>query len=50
MLIISLVGTNSKTTMDMDATLRGYTLTEKAIQAALSEICAFPLGDEVTLE
>jgi len=33
----------------MDATLRGYPLTEKAIQAALSEICAIPLGDEVIL-
>jgi predicted nucleotidyltransferase component of viral defense system len=50
MLIASLVGINSRTTMDMDATLRGYPLTEKAIQAALSEICAIPLGDEVILE
>ncbi|HQF19605.1 MAG TPA: nucleotidyl transferase AbiEii/AbiGii toxin family protein, partial [Bacteroidales bacterium] len=50
MLIASMVGINSRTTMDMDATLRGYPLTEKAIQAALSEICAIPLGDEVTLE
>ena len=50
MLIASLVGINSRTTMDMDATLRGYPLTEKAIQAALSEICAIPLEDEVILE
>jgi predicted nucleotidyltransferase component of viral defense system len=50
MLIASMVGINSRTTMDMDATLRGYPLTEKTIQAALSEICAIPLGDEVTLE
>lgn len=50
MLIASMVGINSRTTMDMDATLRGYPLTEKAIQEALSEICAIPLGDEVTLE
>jgi predicted nucleotidyltransferase component of viral defense system len=50
MLIASMVGINSRTTMDMDATLRGYPLTEKAIQDALSEICAIPLGDEVTLE
>jgi serine protease inhibitor ecotin len=50
MLIASMVGINSRTTMDMDATLRGYPLTEKAIQAALSEICAIPLADEVTLE
>jgi predicted nucleotidyltransferase component of viral defense system len=50
MLIASMVGINSRTTMDMDATLRGYPLTEKAIQSALSEICAIPLGDDVTLE
>ena len=50
MLIASLVGIDSRTTMDMDATLRGYPLTEKAIQAALSEICAIPLEDEVILE
>ena len=50
MLIASMVGINSRTTMDMDATLRGYPLTEKAIQAALSEICAIPLEDEVILE
>jgi len=50
MLIAAMVGINSRTTMDMDATLRGYPLTEKAIQTALSEICAIPLGDEVILE
>lgn len=50
MLIASMVGISSRTTMDMDATLRGYPLTEKAIQEALSEICAIPLGDEVNLE
>ena len=50
MLIASMVGINSRTTMDMDATLRGYPLSEKAIQEALSEICAIPLGDDVTLE
>lgn len=50
MLIASMVGISSRTTMDMDATLRGYPLTEKALQEALSEICAIPLGDEVSLE
>jgi predicted nucleotidyltransferase component of viral defense system len=50
MLIASMVGINSRTTMDMDATLRGYPLTEETIQSAFSEICTAPLGDEVTLE
>lgn len=50
MLIASMVGLNSRTTMDMDTTLRGFPLTEDSIRAALSDICAIPLGDEVTLE
>jgi predicted nucleotidyltransferase component of viral defense system len=49
MLIASMVGINSRTTMDMDATLQGYPLTEETIQSAVSEICTIQLGDEVTL-
>jgi predicted nucleotidyltransferase component of viral defense system len=49
MLIASLVGISSRTTMDMDATLRGYPLSEETIREALSEICAMQLDDEVTL-
>jgi predicted nucleotidyltransferase component of viral defense system len=49
MLIASMVGINHRTTMDMDATLRGYTLSEVTIRGAFSEICAIPLDDEVTL-
>jgi hypothetical protein len=32
MLIASMVGINSRTTMDMDATLRGYPLSEETIR------------------
>ena len=49
MLIASLVGISSRTTMDMDATLRGYPLSEETIREALSEICAMQLNDRVTL-
>lgn len=49
MLIASLVGIGSRTTMDMDATLRGYPLAEETIRDAFLEICAIPLDDEVTL-
>jgi predicted nucleotidyltransferase component of viral defense system len=49
MLIASLVGINSRTTMDMDATLRGYPLSEETIREALSDICAIQLDDEVAL-
>lgn len=50
MLIGSLVGVSSRTTMDMDATLRGFPLTETRIRDILTEICAMPLADEITLE
>jgi predicted nucleotidyltransferase component of viral defense system len=49
MLIASMVGMNSRTTMDMDATLRGYPLSEATIREAFEAICALPLEDEVTL-
>ena len=49
MLIASLVGINNRTTMDMDATLRGYPLSEETIREAFSEICTIQLEDEVTL-
>jgi len=49
MLIASMVGINHRTTMDMDATLRGYTFSEVTIRGAFSEICAIPLDDEVTM-
>jgi Domain of unknown function (DUF1814). len=49
MLIDSMVGINNRTTMDMDATLRGYSISDETIREALSEICAIQLDDEVTL-
>ena len=48
MLIAAMVGIDSRTTMDMDATLREYPLTDESIREALSEICIISLGDEVT--
>ena len=49
MLIASMVGISNRTTMDMDATIRDYPLSEETIRAVFSEICAIPLDDEVTL-
>ena len=49
MLIASMVGISNRTTMDMDATLRGYPLSEETVREVFSEICAIPLEDEVTL-
>ncbi len=50
MLIASLVGISSRTTMDMDATLRGYPLSDETIRAAFADICAIQLEDKVTFE
>lgn len=49
MLIASMIGIGSRTTMDMDATLRGFILSEEAIQSAFAEICAIRLDDDVNL-
>ncbi len=49
MLIAAMVGINSRTTMDMDATLRGYPLSAETVRAAFIEICAIQLDDEVNL-
>jgi predicted nucleotidyltransferase component of viral defense system len=49
MLIASMVGINNRTTMDMDATLRGYPLSEETLWVSLSEICAIQLDDEIAL-
>ena len=49
MLIASMVGVYNRTTMDMDATLRGYPLSEETIRVAFSDICTIQLDDEVTL-
>lgn len=50
MLIASLVGIDSRTTMDMDATLRGYPITEESIRKALTDICAIQIEDRVIFD
>jgi len=49
MLIASMVGISNRTTMDMDASLRGYPLSEETIREAFLEICAMHLDDDITL-
>jgi hypothetical protein len=49
MLIASLVGIDSRTTMDMDATFRGYPLSAESIRVVISEICDIQLDDGITL-
>ncbi len=50
MLIASMVGISSRTTLDMDATMHGVPFSEETIRKALSEICAIQLNDDVTLK
>ncbi|MDX9992862.1 MAG: nucleotidyl transferase AbiEii/AbiGii toxin family protein [Anaerolineales bacterium] len=49
LLIASLVGIDSRTTMDMDATVLGFPLSEETLENVLVEICAIQLDDDVTL-
>lgn len=50
MLIAAIVGLDTRSTMDLDATLRNLPLTEEQILAALSSICQIDLNDDVSFE
>ena len=43
-----MVGLDTRATMDMDVTLKGYPVNEETIQKMFKEICAIELNDEVT--
>jgi predicted nucleotidyltransferase component of viral defense system len=49
MLIAAIVGMDMRSTMDLDAMLRGLSLTEENIRNSISEICSFPVQDEVVM-
>ena len=49
MLIAAIVGIEARSTMDLDATLRGLPFTEESIHKTMNAICSFPVEDEVTL-
>jgi hypothetical protein len=49
LLIASMVGISSRTTLDMDTTLRGYPFSEEMLRGAFTAICAIQLDDDVTL-
>lgn len=49
MLISALVGIDARATMDMDATIKGYPLSEEAIRPILENIISVPIDDEVQL-
>jgi predicted nucleotidyltransferase component of viral defense system len=48
MLIAAIVGLDTRSTMDLDTTLRGLPLTEEKVIEAIDEISKINLGDEVS--
>lgn len=50
MLIAAIVGLDTRSTMDLDATLKNLPLTEDAVMEAIQNICALDIGDEVIIE
>ena len=47
MLITAIVGLDTRTTMDLDTTLKNLPLTESTVIKAVENICAVDLGDDV---
>ena len=50
MLVAAMVGIDTRSTMDLDTTLRNLPLKEEQISAALSSICKVDLNDDVSFE
>ena len=50
MLISAMLGIDSRTTMDMDTTIKGLKLTEENISNIIKEICNIKIDDGVTFE
>jgi predicted nucleotidyltransferase component of viral defense system len=49
-LIGAIVGLDTRTTMDLDATIKGLELTHKSIRLVFEEVCQVRLDDDVTFE
>lgn len=49
MLVAAMVGLDTRATMDMDTTLKGYPLTEESVRSVFTDILAVPVEDHVTL-
>ncbi len=48
MLVSAMLGIDSRTTMDMDTTIKGFQLSEENISRILTDICNIDLDDDVT--
>ena len=49
-LISAIVGLDTRATMDLDTTVKGFTLTHEAIHSIFQEICAIEIEDDVRFE
>ena len=49
-LISSMVGLDTRATMDMDATIKGYPVNGETIQTMVEEILAIPVNDSISFE
>ena len=50
LLISAIVGLDTRATMDLDTTIKGFTLTHEAIRRIFEEICAVEVADDVRFE
>ena len=49
-LISAIVGLDTRATMDLDTTIKGFTLTHESIREIFGEICAVEVADDVKFE
>jgi len=49
-LIAAIVGLDTRTTMDLDTTIKGFNLTHEAIREIFEKICEIPVEDDVVFE
>lgn len=49
-LISAIVGLDTRATMDLDTTIKGFTLTPESIREIFGEICAVKIADDVKFE
>lgn len=50
LLISAIVGLDTRTTMDLDTTIKGFTLTHESIREIFGELCAVEIADDVKFE
>lgn len=49
-LISAIAGLDTRTTMDLDTTIKGFTLTHEAIRTIFKDICAARIADDIEFE